>query len=277
MPAFYEFDTRSVHPPNQPEIDTQGDIEFSRPFVARPRLTNGFRELDVSKDANITVLSQMFYFTREWVDIHVIALGDTTLRSAIDDLFILAPGNMQYLSGEHMRNLITNPNDPSSVHVEFDRPFVTPPKVVTFLNYIGLDKSKGWRLKTSATNIDVNGFTLNIEAWGDTILYTAQAGWIAYPEDETHIYSTSVNTQEVRPSNQPRATQSRTVTFQDVEFWKKPDVFVALNSIDIDNKADLRVRAYVDNVSQQEFTWHIDSWGDTVLYSAGASIIAFNP
>ncbi|KAG6912069.1 hypothetical protein DXG01_000917, partial [Tephrocybe rancida] len=82
---------------------------------------------------------------------------------------------------------------------------------------------------------------------------------------------------EVRPSNQPQATQSKALMFTNVEFWKNPDVFVALNSIDIDNKANLRVRAYVDGVSQQGLTWHIDSWSDTVLYSAGASIIAFNP
>ncbi|KAG6917581.1 hypothetical protein DXG01_001929 [Tephrocybe rancida] len=259
------------------KVDTQGTINFLQPFVARPRLANGFRELDISKDANIRFKSTMMYFTREWTDVHVIAWDDTTLYSAIDDVFAIAPGNLQYLAGEHMRNLLVNPNDPATVRVEFDRPFPTPPKVVAFLNSLDLDKSKGWRFKTSATDIDVNGFTLHIETWGDTILYSAQVGWIAYPEDETHIFSTSVNTQEVRPSNQPQATQSKAITFRDAEFWKKPDVFVALNSIDIDNKANLRVRAYVDDVSQQGLTWHIDSWSDTVLYSAGASIIAFNP
>ncbi|KAG6917579.1 hypothetical protein DXG01_001927 [Tephrocybe rancida] len=254
MPSFFQFDTRTAHPIDQPQVDTQGTVNFPQPFVARPRLANGFRELDISKDANIRFKSTMMYFTREWTDVHVVAWDATTLYSAIDD-----------------------PKRPSTVRVEFDRPFSTPSKVVALPNSLDLDKNKGWRFKTSATDIDVNGFTLHIETWGDTILYSAQVGWIASPEDETHIFSTSVNTQEVRPSNQPQATQSKAITFQDIEFWKKPDVFVALNSIDIDNKANLRVRAYVDDVSQQGLTWHIDSWSDTVLYSAGATIIAFNP
>lgn len=60
------------------------------------------------------------------------------------------------------------------------------------------------------------------------------------------------------------------------EFWKKPSVFIALNSLDIGCNANLRVNAYVDNISTTRLVWHIDSWADTVLYSAGATIIAFN-
>ncbi|KAG6912217.1 hypothetical protein DXG01_016295, partial [Tephrocybe rancida] len=184
------FDTRTTHPINAPEVDTQGTIDFPRPFVSRPRLSNGFCELDISKDADIRFKSTMMYFTPEWADVHVVAWDDTTLYSAIDAVFAIAPGDMEYLSGEHMRNLLVNPDDPATVRVEFDRPFHTPPKVVTFFNSLDLDKSKGWRFKTSASEIDVNGFTLHLETWGDTILNSAQVGWIAYPEDETHIFST---------------------------------------------------------------------------------------
>lgn len=76
--------------------------------------------------------------------------------------------------------------------------------------------------------------------------------------------------------DQPQSNQSKRITFGDVEFWKDPTVFVALNSIDIDHHHNLRVRAYVDGISKGGLVWHIDSWNDTILYSAGASIIAFN-
>jgi len=277
MPTFYEFDTQTARPPTDTIPDAQWTLNFPHPFVSRPRLPNGFRTLDLDKNDNIRIKSTILYFTEEWADVHVTTWGDSDFRTAVDDIFALSPGNMEYLTGEHMRNLVVDPNDPPSVRVEFDRPFVTPPKVVVFLNFMDLDKNHNWRLKTRASDIDVNGFTLHLETWGDTVLYAAQAGWIAYPEDETHIFSTSVNTTEVCPENQPQATHSKAVTFENVEFWKNPDVFVALNSINIDKKANLRVRAYVDGVSQQGFTWHIDTWDDTVLYSAGASIIAFNP
>jgi hypothetical protein len=163
---------------------------------------------------------------------------------------------------------LVEPQDPASVRVDFERPFITPPKVVVFLNYIDLDHSRNWRLKTTATDIDVNGFTLKIETWLDTILYAAQACWIAYPEDREHIFSTSVHT-----TNWP---QLRSITFNDVEFWKAPSVFIALNYIDIDCKANFRISAYANGVSRAGLVWHIDSWADTILYSAGATIIAFN-
>jgi hypothetical protein len=175
-----------------------------------------------------------------------------------------------------MRNLLADPNDPVSVRVSFERPFATPPKVVVFLNYIDLDKRHSWRLKTTATNIDANGFTLNIETWADTILYAAQACWIAYPEDRGHIFSTSVNTMDVRPWHAPQLRQSKAIAFNRVEFWKNPSVFMALNFFDIDCRANFRINAYVDDVSKTGLVWHIDSWADSIIYSAGASIIAFN-
>ncbi|KAI9509697.1 hypothetical protein F5148DRAFT_1185871 [Russula earlei] len=251
MPILHEFNTETVHAPTDPKPDTQETLYFPHPFVARPRLPHGLRELDIDKNANIRV-------------------------KAIDDVFVLPPADMQYLTGEHMRNLLINPDDPASVRVDFERPFITPPKVVVFLNYIDLDNTRNWRLKTTATDIDVTGFTLTIESWGDTILYAAQACWVAYPEDEEHIFSMSANTMDVRPRDQPRLRQSKLISFNDVKFWKYPAVFVALNSIDIDCKANLRINAYVNDVSRTGLVWHIDTWADTILYSAGASIIAFN-
>ncbi|KAF9524655.1 hypothetical protein CPB83DRAFT_886115 [Crepidotus variabilis] len=278
MPIVADFDSQTIHPPNNPQPDTQTTLNFPETFVARPRLPHGFRALEVDKSSNIRVKSTNQYFTRTWADCHITTWDDTNVNSGIDDTFVLAPADMDFQTGEHMRNLLINPDDPVSIRVNFEYPFITSPKVLTWFNYIDLDKSKNWRLKTTATDVDVNGFTLNIEATGDTILYTAQACWLAYPEDRTHIWSASVSTTEVHPVNQPQTQTSKAVTFGNgVEFWKNPNVFVALNSFDIGCQTDFRIKAAVDNVTQNGLTWHIDTWGDTTLYSASASIIAINP
>jgi len=278
MPTVIQFDTQTVRHYDQPTADTHAVLDYPRPFVAPPRLPHGFSMLNISKDANIRAKATVNDITKEKADFHVTSWADTTLYAAIESVLALAPANLQFSTGEHMRNLLADPNSPASTRVDFDRPFPTPPKVVVFFNYIDLVKAKNWRLKTSAADVDAKGFTLNIETWSDTILYAAQVGWIAYPEDITHILSTTVNTHEVRAWDQPQALQSKSIKFgENVEFWKSPDVFVALNEIDIDYRFNLRVRAYVDDVTQAGLTWHINTWGDTILYSAGISIIAFNP
>ncbi|KAG8214923.1 hypothetical protein J3R82DRAFT_10110 [Butyriboletus roseoflavus] len=272
MPILRKFDIQDVRPWYKPTADTYATLKFSRSFVAPPRLPHGFCRLDINCNANIRVKSTLQDISESRADCHITSWSDTTLHGGSAHVFALAPGEMEFLTGEHMRNR----SDPSSVHVNFERAFLTPPKVVIFFNYIDLDKNHNWRLTTTATDINVKGFTLKIETWGDTIFYAAQACWIAYPEDREHIFSASLNTMDIRPPDEPGLTQSRRVTFHDVEFWKEPAVFIALNSIDIDHKTNLRMCPYVDDVSRTGLVVHIDSWYDTILYSAGVSIIAFN-
>ncbi|KAI9451834.1 hypothetical protein BJY52DRAFT_1351093 [Lactarius psammicola] len=265
MPVHCEFDI------------TQRTLNFPRPFVDCPRLAHGIRELDIGKDAGIRVTSTLQHLTRSSVDCHITTWADSTLHSAVADVLALAPYDLDFLTGEHMRSLWKNPSDPASVRINFERPFVTPPKVVVFFNCINLYMRRGnWRLKTTATDIDVEGFTLNIETWSDTAFSAARACWLAYPEDRGHIFSTSVNTRDIRPANQPQHQHSKEILFNSVEFIKKPSVFIALNSLDISNNANLRINAYVDGISTTRLVWHIDSWADTTLYSAGATIIAFD-
>ena len=272
MPVLREFDIQSVRPWYQPTVDTSATLKFPRPFVAPPRLPHGFRRLDISCNANIRVKSTLQNITGSHADCHITTWHDTTLHGGAVHVFALAPGDLEFLTGEHMRNR----SDPSFVHVNFERAFVTPPKVVVFFNYIDLDQNHSWRLRTTATDIDVKGFTLKIETWGDTFFHAAQACWIAYPEDREHIFSASLNTMDIRPAWNPELTQSRRVTFQDVEFLKDPSVFIALNFIDIDHKTNLRMNPTVEDVSRTGLVLHIDSWHDTILYAAGVSIIAFN-
>jgi hypothetical protein len=255
---------------------SQSTLNFPRTFVACPRLAHGFRELDVGTNANISVTSRLQNITGTSADCQITSCSGATLYGAAVDVFALAPGDFGFLTGEHMRNLRINPNDPASVRIEFERRFITPPKVVVFFNSIDLDKNRVWRLKTTATDIYSGGFTLNIETWSDTIFYAARVGWIAYPEDHEHIFSTSINTMNVRPWYQTWATQSGKIGFNAVEFWKNPSVFVALNYLDIDCRAYLRFKIYVDDISTTGLVWHIDSWDNTILYSTGATIIAFN-
>ena len=189
-------------------------MKFPRPFVAPPHLPHGLRQLNICYDANIRVKSTLQDITGSHADCHITTWHDSKLQSSISHVLALAPGDLELLTGEHIRFR----NDSPSARVNFERPFVTPPKVIVFFNLIDLDNHYNWRLCTTATDIDEKGFILNIETWGDTIFHSAQAFWIAYPEDDEDIFNTSFNTGDVRPWDQPQQSQSRRITFGDVEF-----------------------------------------------------------
>lgn len=174
-----------------------------------------------------------------------------------------------------MRSFWRNLNSPASVRIDFERPFLTPPNVAVFFNCIELERFRTWRLKTTATDIDTKGFTLHIETWLDTILYAARVGWIAYPENRENIFNLSVSTGDILPADRRGLRHSDELSFKALEMPSAPSVFIALNSLDIDHKAGFRINAYVDNISTTRLTWHIDSWNDTVIYSAGVTLVAF--
>ena len=276
MPILLEFDTQSVRPWYMPQLDTQGTLNFPRPFDTPPCLSHGIRVLDISNNAHIRVKSTLERITESRADCHIMTWDNSILYWGIYHLLALAPDEVEFLTGEHSRIPWSNPNDPASVRIDFERPFVAPPKVIVFLDAFDIALDHNWRLRTTATDIDAKGFTLNIETWGDTVLHSARTCWIAYPEDCEHIFSMSIDTMGVCPENQLQSENSGNITFDPVEFWKKPAVFIALHSFDIGCTANFRIKAYVDDVSRTGLVWHIDSWGDTILHSAGASIIAFN-
>jgi len=264
MPVLCEFDTRS-----------ETTVRFPRPFVANPRLSHGIRRLHMDKEGT-DVESTIPFFTKDWANCHFAPWKPSAFYNGVGHVFALAPSDLDFLTGEHLRNIWKDPESPASVRIDFERPFVTPPKVVVFFNRIGFEKDHNWRVITTASNIDVNGFTLNIRTWSDTVLWYAQTCWIAYPEDRERIFSTSVSTMDIRPWDRPQLEHSSEISFNSVEFFKTPSVLIALNYLDMDCKADLRINAHVDSISKTSMVWHIDSWDDTVLYAAGATIIAFN-
>ncbi|KAF5353954.1 hypothetical protein D9756_006881 [Leucocoprinus leucothites] len=137
--------------------------------------------LDVDKGANIRASATIDHIKKAFGIYHITSWSDTKLYSGIMSSLNLAPTDQDILNGEwHMRNPRV---DPASTRIDFQRSFFTPPRVVVFFNLIDLEKNCNWRLKTTATEIDTHGFTLNIETWDDTILHAARVGWIAYPPD----------------------------------------------------------------------------------------------
>ncbi|KAJ3569384.1 hypothetical protein NP233_g5085 [Leucocoprinus birnbaumii] len=278
MSTVTKHNTLDVRPRDMPYADNSHQIFFSRTFVDPPRLPLGLCELDIDRKANISANAMVEDITKESAKYDITSESQTILYQATSMSYNLAPGNLEILSGHHMRNMTGTPKGPESVRIDFDHPFVTPPKVLVFIRAFDFNKDRNWRLETTASCVDTEGFTLNIRTWGDSILYAAQATWVAYPEDRQHIFSASVHTEDLEQAlawDRPLDRFRGEIKFS-TEFWERPVVFVALNKFDIDCRCNFTLKIDVpqNSVTTTGLKWRFTPEDNRRLYLAGATIIA---
>ncbi|KAJ7257183.1 hypothetical protein B0H12DRAFT_1015479 [Mycena haematopus] len=281
MSAVTSFDTGSVRAWDQPTEKMSGVVTLPQTYVAPPRLSIGLKVLDIAAGTNVRVKTSISDGDNEKFTAHADTWGGTTLYSSAIDALVLKPANLNILCSEFSTgqdHAWQKPQLETKGRIEFERPFVTPPKVLVYLKEIDAGNGSSVRVKTYVTDIDAKGFTVHINTWADTKLYSAIASWVAYPEDKDYIASGRANTMDVRAWNKPQLHNSKAIKFDfgGTAFWKDPQVFLGLNFIDIASSKNLRIKAYGSDISAEGFTWHLDSWCDTILYSAGISYIALN-
>lgn len=170
---------------------------------------------------------------------------------------------------------ITKPQKLTTRRITFERPYYALPKVVVWLEALSTPKHN-CRIRVKAEHVDISGFTLHVEAWADTDILCATAAWFAHSADREDVCSGTFNTLDVRSWTQPRLQTSSYTPFGGRRFSKKPRVFSALNTLDVDKGRNLRIRLHTSDLTMNGMTWHLDGWSDTTVYSAGASYIAFD-
>ncbi|KAG8907396.1 hypothetical protein FRB99_004421 [Tulasnella sp. 403] len=276
MSSTGQFSTGEIRLSSNPQSQNSKPVTFPKSFVAPPRIALGLNSLDIGNKANARIRAYTSDISKSGFTAHVDSWADTTLYAGGFSYLTLSPAHLEYDCGEFSTSEDhpwTNPHVKTARRIDFSCHFITPPKVIVFFTQLDFKGQMSWRAKTYTSDIDVEGFTIHIDTWADTTLYSATAGWIAYPEDREHVFSGTASTNDIRPWNHPQLTQLKHVNFGNVEFWKYPSIFMAFNELDLNIRANLRLRCYADNISTQGFTWHIDSWADSVLYSAGISYL----
>ena len=277
MSSTGSWKTQEVHAWAKPQKVTTKEVTFGKPFVAPPRLPLGFNELHLSRHANIRAIANAENITKEGFTASLNAGADGILFSAGACWLELAPGYPEYQNGEFSTeddHPWDKPQMETSRRIYFTSPFITTPKVIVFLKQLHMDKNKGWRITTKVSDIDANGFNIHINTWADSILYSAVAGWIAYPEDRPYVFSCTAGTGDVRHWSEPQHLNSNSIGFCGVQFWRAPSVFMAIKSLDFSHKADLRIKVRAKNVTPTGLTWHMKSWGDSIFTSGEVSILA---
>jgi hypothetical protein len=268
------FNTMEVRPWNEPRAANSKEIPFARTV---PGVALGLTALDVSHAANVRIKAYADHITYQSFQLHMDSWADTVLYSAGCSWLEVAPDDPTFQSGtfntmeDHPWN---QPQLKTSRKISFARPFSAPPKVVVWLNALDMSNAHNVRIKLSTSDVTAAGFTLHIDTWADSILYCGGATWIAFAADRHDVTCGSFNTQDVRPWNQPQHNHSKQLSFQGTRFAAPPRVLLGLDSLDFDSRRNLRVNLTADEITSSGMTWHLNSWSDTVMYSAGGSYLA---
>jgi hypothetical protein len=267
------FNTQEVRPWNEPRPATSKEIAFSRPL---PAVALGLTSLDVLCNANVRVKTYADHITSQGFAVHADSWGDTVLCSAGCSWLEVGahdPGFQCGVFNTMEDHPWDKPQQKTARQIQFARPYAVPPKVVVWLNSVDLSSSHNWRVKVLATDVTTTGFVLHIESWADSVLYTAGATWIALPADRPGLCTGTFNTMEVRSWDKPQHNHSKAVSFQGLGFSSAPRVVLGLNSLDFDCRRNLRVNLTAEGISAAGMTLNLNSWADTVMYSAGGSYI----
>ncbi|KAG0642956.1 hypothetical protein HOY80DRAFT_948321 [Tuber brumale] len=277
MSTTGSWNTQDAPPRDKNSLETSQIITFAKPFINPPRLPFGLNYLHMGANRAVRVVAATTDITKESFKASINTWGDSALYASGISWLEVSPGHLEFQSGEFSTQKdhpSDKPQTETSRRIIFDRPFITPPKVIVFLRQLDMAKNPYCRVVTRVSGIDANGFTIHINTWADSILYSATAGWIAYPEDRQHVFSCTASTEEVCHWTKSQLMHSRRIHFDGLRFWKTPNIFMAINQLDVDCRTDMRVKAVARDVTETGLTWHIDSWGDAVMVRAGVSILA---
>lgn len=273
---IHEFSTLSHHSTAHPEPNTLGTIPFTTPSSTPPTVLLGLTSLNQSIPC-IRCTVRSVADTHAYVELA--SWADTEHHSSTCAALVIPQGTSEIQCGRFSTtedHPCSEPQLKTSRRIAFARPYDAPPSVVVWLDSVDTGSSANCRVAVCASDVSRDGFTIHLDTWGDTKLWSAGASWLAYPTHTTNIRSGSFHTNDVRPDLPPQASTAGRVAYGGTALPKAPEkIFVAFNALDVDRWKYVRVQVHTGGATTTGMDWHIESWVNTILYSAGASFIVF--
>jgi hypothetical protein len=69
-----------------------------------------------------------------------------------------------------------------TIDIKFDKPFNSKPKVYLSLIQIDASKETNIRYNIEAVSVSRDGFTLKVNTWSDSKIFSMSGNWLAYTE-----------------------------------------------------------------------------------------------
>ncbi|EOD47349.1 uncharacterized protein JDV02_000097 [Neofusicoccum parvum] len=167
------------------------------------------------------------------------------------------------------------PQADNSKSIYYYKKYNEVPQLPMGLTSLDIDQKANIRIRAFSSDATQEKFKVSLDSWADTVLYSASLTWLERSNSRfDYLQTGTYNTQETRPWNSPQLTPSKRINFAK-PFSSPPKVVTFLQSLDMDHSRNWRIRVYATDVDTNGFTVHADSWGDSILYSAGVTWLAY--
>lgn len=262
------FNTISDLSPGATAMDHRTTVSFAKSRTSAPKFVVGLNFLDFDNSRNLRIRSLVEEVHPSQAVLNLQSWDDTIQYASGVSWFAFPADDKDFQHGS-----VATKDAHTQKTITFEQEYSSVPKVLVFFTALDIDKSANCRVKTYASEVTNQSFQLNIETWSNTKLSEAGVSWIALPADKKGVITGTFSTEDVRPPTEPQPNNQSMVAFSP-GFDKPPKLFMALSMLDIDRGTQTRVRLSGSSISGEQMEWHIDSWGDTTLYAAGATYIA---
>ncbi len=269
--------TDTVRSWQAPQSDNPMPVQFPSPHPTPPPVLTGLNYLDISSCANARIESAVQDVRTDGMVINMRSWADTVQHNAGCAWLVPPPTDDDFQHGHFATGDDHPPHSPkrqTSRRIAFPRPYAAPPTVIVWLDMLDVDSGANCRVRAYTTDVTRDAFTVHVDTWQNSKLYGAGVYWAAHSAGRRDICSGTFATGDVRHFSKPRLDTSKSLVFTDAEFDAPPQLFLALNSIDVDCYANLRLKVYARDVTSTGMIWHIDGWENTIVYSAGVAFIA---
>lgn len=223
---------------------------------------------------NLRILASIDNTSKNGFEVHADTWNDSQLYSAgVSWMETVDPTKFQ--AGSFDTKNYSSPAQPLSKltqHIQFSQAFTSTPTVLVFLKGFDLSKDHDWQVIPLILNTSSSGFDITVEAGSHTQCFGAQVTWVAFPSFMPAVCGGTINA-----SDTSTLQRSGKVSFPKDKFVKGAPpsrVMLALNSLNFKHGKDLRIKAYADNITEEGFTWHAESWSDSLFVAAGLSWVA---
>jgi H-type lectin domain len=176
------------------------------------------------------------------------------------------------------------PGQRYSRDVSFPVIFKSPPTVVCWLNRLDMPSGSRYRIRAACDDITERRAKVRLGTWGvDGELNGAGMCWIVFPkgkklvesgtfgvgdwqdgheQDEQEEEDEEDSALENWTNNDGQSVRGKRgrVKFKRNWFSRVPTILVALNMLDMDGDADLRIRVVTENVTREGFSWRLETW-----------------